>query len=606
MNTKVKVIKASNTGARNRNALHLDLKRVAAYCRVSTDSKDQLESYKSQVDYYTNLIKNNKNWTLAGIYADEATTGTTATKRADFMRLISDCQNGDIDMIITKSISRFARNTLDTLKYVRLLKENNVGVVFEEENIDTLTMDGELLLTILSSVAQQEVENTSAHVKKGLKMKMEKGELIGFQGCLGYDYDPTTKSISINEEEAKIVRYIFKRYLEGNGGSVIGRELEEQGYLTPRGKTKWSDTTVLGIIKNEKYIGDILMGKTFTVDPITKRRLANFGESDKYHIENHHEPIISKEDFEKAQEIRLRRAQNRNTIANKDRKREKLSRQYAFSSMLECGFCGEILSRRTWHTSSIYKKINWQCVRSTKKGKKYCPHSKGIQESAIEKAFVESYRQLCHADSTVIDDFLKIVEEEINDNTLVKDLKKIESQLNRIISQERKLVDLHLEDSIDEEVYAKKYKKLTKQKEELLDEKKTLELTIKDENSIKERLKQFKKVLENRAIIEEFNRTVFESIVDKVVVGRIDKDETVHPYDLTFYFKTGVKDSQDSNNFKDKRKNAKDNDSDKLCSYKDDEDKKLCSQAKDNACGDGSSVVQTKYRTSFRYRNRGR
>ena len=238
MNTKVKLIKASNTGARNRNALHLDLKRVAAYCRVSTDSKDQLESYKSQVDYYTNLIKNNKNWTLAGIYADEATTGTTATKRADFMRLISDCQNGDIDMIITKSISRFARNTLDTLKYVRLLKENNVGVVFEEENIDTLTMDGELLLTILSSVAQQEVENTSAHVKKGLKMKMEKGELIGFQGCLGYDYDPTTKSISINEEEAKIVRYIFKRYLEGNGGSVIGRELEEQGYLTPRGKTK--------------------------------------------------------------------------------------------------------------------------------------------------------------------------------------------------------------------------------------------------------------------------------------------------------------------------------------------------------------------------------
>ena len=416
-------------------------------------------------------------------------------------------------------------------------------------------------------------------------MKMEKGELIGFQGCLGYDYDPITKSISINEEEAKIVRYIFKRYLEGNGGSVIGRELEEQGYLTPRGKTKWSDTTVLGIIKNEKYIGDILMGKTFTVDPITKRRLANFGESDKYHIENHHEPIISKEDFEEAQEIRLRRAQNRNTIANKDRKREKLSRQYAFSSMLECGFCGEILSRRTWHTSSIYKKINWQCVRSTKKGKKYCPHSKGIQEAAIEKAFVESYRQLCHTDSTVIDDFLKIVEEEINDESLVKDLKKIENQLNRIISQERKLIDLHLEDSIDEEVYAKKYKKLTKQKEELLDEKKTLELTIKDEDSIKERLKQFKKVLENKEIIEEFNRTVFESIVDKVVVGRIDKDGTVHPYDLTFYFKTGIKDSQNSNNFKDKRKNAKDSDINKLYSYKNDEDKKLYSQAKDNARG---------------------
>ena len=162
-------------------------------------------------------------------------------------------------------------------------------------------------------------------------------------------------------------------------------------------------------------------------------------------------------------------------------------------------------------------------------------------------------------------------------------MKKLENQLNRIISKERKLVDLHLEDSIDEEVYTKKYKKLTKQKEELLGEKKTLELTIKGENSIKERLKQFKKVLENREIIEEFNRTVFESIVDKVVVGRIDKDGTVHPYDLTFYFKIGVKDSQDSNNFKNKRKNAKDNDTNKLCSYKNDKDKKLCSQAKGNA-----------------------
>lgn len=178
---------------------------------------------------------------------------------------------------------------------------------------------------------------------------------------------------------------------------------------------------------------------------------------------------------------------------------------------------------------------------------------------------------------------ISIKEEEINDNTLVKDLKKLENQLNRIISQERKLVDLHWENSIDEEVCAKKYKKLTKQKEELLDEKKTLELTIKNESFIKERLKQFKKILENKEIIEEFNRTVIESIVDNVVGGRIDKDGTVHPYDLTFYFKTGIKDSQDSNNFKDKRKNAKDNDIDKLYSYKNDEDKKLCSQAKDNA-----------------------
>ena len=253
---------------------------VAAYCRVSTDSEDRLNSYKSQVSYYSDLIQKNVEWVLADIYADEAITGTQVTKREDFQLMINDCMNGDIDMVITKSISRFARNTLDTLKYVRKLKERDIAVYFEDEKINTLTMDGELLLVVLSSVAQQEVENISANVKKGLKMKMQRGELVGFQGCLGYDYHPEDKSISINEKEAEIVRYIFQRYVEGAGGSIISRELENLGYKTKRGTPTWAETTVLGIIKNEKYKGDILMGKTFTLDPISKRRLENFGEED--------------------------------------------------------------------------------------------------------------------------------------------------------------------------------------------------------------------------------------------------------------------------------------------------------------------------------------
>lgn len=188
---------------------------------------------------------------MAGIYADEAITGTQVKKREDFQRLINDCMNGDVDMVITKSISRFARNTLDTLKYVRMLKDKGVAVFFEEENINTLTMDGELLLVILSSVAQQEVENISANVKKGLKMKMQRGELVGFQGCLGYDYNPADKTITINEEEAAVVRYIFQRYTEGAGGSVIAKELENLGYKTKRGSPKWADSTVIGIIKTK-------------------------------------------------------------------------------------------------------------------------------------------------------------------------------------------------------------------------------------------------------------------------------------------------------------------------------------------------------------------
>ena len=257
-------------------------------------------------------------------------------------------------MVITKSISRFARNTLDTLKYVRLLKEKNIAVFFEEENINTLTMDGELLLTILSSVAQQEVENISANVKKGLKMKMQRGELVGFQGCLGYDYNKDTKEITINEEEANVVRYIFERYNSGMGCYVIAQELRERGYKSKRGNTSWAESTVLGILKNEKYKGDIRQGKTFTVDPISKRRLDNYGEEDQFYIRNHHEGIVSEELFESVQQIIRRRQKGRTPV---DGKRDVFVRKYAFSSMLECGFCGHNLSRRTWHSNSEYNKV---------------------------------------------------------------------------------------------------------------------------------------------------------------------------------------------------------------------------------------------------------
>ena len=202
---EVEVIKARNVLSKQARGKAIERLRVAAYCRVSTDSEDQLNSYKSQVQYYTDMIKKNKEWVLVDIYADEAITGTQVTKREDFQRMINDCMNGDIDMVITKSISRFARNTLDTLKYVRMLKERNIAVYFEDEKINTLTMDGELLLVVLSSVAQQEVENISANVKKGLKMKMKRGELVGFQGCLGYDYHPEDKTIVMLRELAVLL-----------------------------------------------------------------------------------------------------------------------------------------------------------------------------------------------------------------------------------------------------------------------------------------------------------------------------------------------------------------------------------------------------------------
>jgi DNA invertase Pin-like site-specific DNA recombinase len=276
---------------------------VAAYCRVSTMADEQIDSFKSQVAYYTSLINSNPEWENAGIYADEGLSGTQADKRPQFLKMVAAAMNGQIDIILVKSLSRFGRNTVDNLNYIRAFKEKNVAIRFEEEGIDTSKESGEIMITILSSCAQQEVQNTSEHVKTGLKMIMSRGQLIGYNGCLGYDYDKATKSIKVNKEEAKIVRYIFSRYLQGAGTTVLARELTELGYKGKDGNPRWFDSTILGIIKNEKYKGDIVQGKTFTVDPISKRRLRNFGESDQYCIRNHHEAIVSEDDWNKAQEI---------------------------------------------------------------------------------------------------------------------------------------------------------------------------------------------------------------------------------------------------------------------------------------------------------------
>ncbi len=584
---EVEVIKAKNVLARQARGKAIERLRVATYCRVSTDSEDQLNSYKSQVQYYTDMIKKNKEWVLADIYADEAITGTQVTKREDFQRMINDCMNGEIDMVFTKSISRFARNTLDTLKYVRMLKERNIAVYFEDEKINTLTMDGELLLVVLSSVAQQEVENISANVKKGLKMKMKRGELVGFQGCIGYDYHPEDKTITVNQEEAEIVRYIFNRYVDGAGGSVIGQELESLGYKTKYGSSTWAPSTVIGIIKNEKYKGDILLGKTFTVDPISKRRLENMGEEDKFYMKDHHEPIISEEVFEKAQEILNRRNKNRTTVGSG--KREKYSRKYAFSCMLECGFCGGTLTRRNWHSGSKYSKVIWQCVTATKKGKKFCKHSKGIPETAIEEAFVESYRLLCDDNKDVLEEFLQRMDDTLSSSVVSKQLAKAEKEIDALEKKKSKLVDMRLEEIIDKETYESKYADLVSKQEQLVEERQKLQETSDNEKDIKKRLKEFKKTLEQNEVLDKFDRYVFESIVEKVIVGGLDENGNVDPAQLTFVYKTGLKNSVDGAKFKPQRKNARGRHrTDELCSHDSNEVDKMCSDSSNDTCGNCS------------------
>jgi len=582
---QVEIIKANTTLAERSQRTHIEKLRVAPYCRVSTDTEDQLNSYKSQVQYYTDLVNGNKEWVLVDIYADEAITGTQTKNRDNFHRLINDCMNGDVDMIITKSISRFARNTVDTLNYVRMLKEKNIAVLFEEENINTLTMDGELLLTILSSVAQQEVENISANVKKGLKMKMQRGELVGAPKCLGYDYNPEDKTITVNHEEAEIVRYIFERYNDGAGCYVIGKELEMLGYKTKRGNSTWGESTVMGILKNEKYKGDILQGKTFTVDPISKRRLENFGEEDMFYVRNHHEPIISEDVFEAAQKIRMRRSKNRKTF---DGKRESFTRKYSFSSMLECGFCGTHLTRRSWHSGSEYYKVIWQCTLATKKGKKYCPESKGLPEVVIEQAFLESYRILCNNNKDVIDEMLQRIEASLCSGQSSKDITKLTNAIYRVDEKKKKLLDMRLEEMLDKNTFETKMLELDNQLSSLENELAMCKNSESREKNIRKRLSEFRKVLEQNDTLVEFDRAVFESIIDKVIVGGYDEDGNPDPSMLTFIYKTGFTNSVDGNDHKPPRKSIKNKkgrtqktESD-LSSFSTNDDTSLCSSHSDN------------------------
>ena len=537
----VTVIKASKQAAKTLSDPEKKL-RVCAYCRVSTTNEEQVDSFNSQVTYYKTLIANNPDWVNAGVYADEGITGTAAEKRPDFMRMIGDCMAGKIDLILVKSISRFARNTVDTLNYVRILKEKRVYIRFEEEHIDTATEQGELLITVLSSVAQQEVQNTSEHVKKGLSMMMSKGELVGFNSCLGYDYDEKTKKITVNPKEAEIVRYIFDRYVEGIGTTVLARELEERGWKTKYESGHWNDSTILGILKNEKYKGDLLQGKTFTVDPITKRRHDNKGEADQFYMANHHEAIVTVEQWEQANAILKKRSYVRRL--NPDGTRVRFSRQYSFSSIVECGFCGHPLCRRAWRSGKNYEKIIWQCTGYSKKGKHVCPDSKGFPEEELKNAFVDAYNRIIGGDATFLERFIRKSEDYLkrsNLKTLVgankKALQDVQDKIDRIGC-------LYADGTLSKDAYDDKYKDFAIEKGKLEKEKEQLNLQGSSEADAITKLEAFRKAAtkDGGGKMTNFDPDVFDTCIEKIIVGGKGDDGRPDPYKLLFVFKKGFRD----------------------------------------------------------------
>lgn len=358
-------------------------KRVCAYARVSTDSEKQEESLENQIQYYENLILANPDYEFIGVFADRGITGTTE-ERPEFQKMLQIARNGKVDLIITKSISRFARNTAIVLETVRELKLLNIEVRFEKENINTLSGDGELMLTVLSSFAQEESKNVSDNTKWRMRKKFQQGEMIiNTKRFLGYDKDEYGDLV-INPKEAELVKRIFNEYLGGKGCFTIAKEFREEGVPTAIGG-RWQDSTILRILKNEKYKGDALLQKYYTPDHLRKKKVKNNGEVDSYYIEDNHVPIVSRETWEAVQEEIKNRAKDKGIVLGDTKK---YKRRYPLTGMLYCSKCGATLRRRTWNSKLSCRKIVWQCSNYIKNGKNACTGI-AIDDDIVSKLNIE-------------------------------------------------------------------------------------------------------------------------------------------------------------------------------------------------------------------------
>ena len=497
--------------------------RVGAYCRVSTDKEDQANSFESQQKYFREYIERKPEWELYEIFADEGITGTNTKKRKEFNRMIMCAKNGEIDLIITKEISRFARNTLDSIYYTRELKKIGVGVIFLNDNINTLDSDAELRLTIMSSIAQEESRKTSERVKWGQKRRMEEGIVFG-RDMLGYDVKNGV--MHINEDGAKIVRLIFDKFVNENKGThVIARELREAGIKTSTYKTEWSNTVILKILRNEKYCGDLVQKKTFTPDYLSHEKKYNHGEEEFIIIKNHHEPIIERDIFEKANEILQSRALS-------PEGKSKHSNRYAFSGKIKCGKCGRTYVSRykTRKDKSKYKL--WRCYEATIHGSVHidsCGNTIGCDNSSVRDEELMYVMQLvCKSLNTgdmefILNNLLNIIKNVILADSIPIDVDKLNENTRCLQEKSNKLLDLYIDGNITKEEFIKsrdKYDNEIKDIQDIIQSIGKQKMIIeKQDNLIKEIESSLKKV----ALGIESDGDFYREILDKIVIVNKDK-----------------------------------------------------------------------------------
>jgi len=496
-------------------------RRVAGYARVSTDHEDQQSSYEAQVDYYTAYIKGREDWEFISVYTDEGISATSTTKRDGFNKMVANALDGRIDLIITKSVSRFARNTVDSLTTIRKLKENKVECYFEKENIWTFDSKGELLLTIMSSLAQEESRSISENVTWGQRKRMQDGKVsVPFKRFLGFEKGEDGNLV-VNEEQAIIVRRIYGMFLQGRSPFAIARVLTEEGIPTPGGKKNWAQGTVKSILTNEKYKGDALLQKVYTVDFLSKKKKVNEGEVPQYYVEGNHDAIIEPGVFDAVQKQMAIRHPGKN----------RQSSVHIFSSRIKCGDCGGWYGAKVWHSNDKYRRTIWRCNHKFE-GDDKCgtPH---FEEAEIQELFLKALNILCTEKDEIIAGFDLIKETAFATTDLEKEKSLLQEELNVAAELIHQCIHENAHVALDQGEYQTRYDALAERFDKTKERLEEVGNAITERQAKREKIEMFLSELKKHdEVVTQFDENLWYSLVDHATV--FNKE------DVRFTFKDGT------------------------------------------------------------------
>ncbi len=516
---KVKTIPATLTPFTSVPITGQKRRKVAGYARVSTDHDEQFTSYEAQIDYYTKFINAREDWEFVKVYTDEGITGTSTRHREGFKQMIADALAGRIDLIVTKSVSRFARNTVDSLSTIRQLKDKGVEVYFEKENIWTFDGKGELLITIMSSLAQEESRSISENCTWGQRKRFSDGKVtVPFTRFLGYDRGPDGNLV-VNEEQATIVRRIYQLFLSGKTPTGIATLLTREGVKTPAGKEKWSTSTVRSILTNEKYKGDALLQKSFTTDFLTKKTKINEGEIPQYYVENNHEAIIDPEVFEMVQVEFERRSAAKSSHGG----------LYAFSHKIKCGECGSWYGSKVWHSNNKYRRTMWQCNHKFEGEKCSTP---SLTEEEIREVFLRAANKAITEKDEIIATYRDAVMPLLSTDELEHEKTELESELNVVAELIEDCIRENAHVALDQAEYQQHYDSLVERFDKAKARHTEVSDLITERQARRQQIEMYLEQLQKRDLLTEFRDEDWFSMVDYMTVAAKD--------DITVKFKDGT------------------------------------------------------------------